>query len=257
MKLMVCPLFTVITANYNSGEKLAATVESVRQQHADAEHWIIDGASTDGSLPLARRFADERPDAVRLISRPDRGVYDAMNTGIAKAAGRYLYFVGAGDTLHPDVLNRVAKLLPDHDRGFVYGDAMHGDHLYDGPFDRRRLVHRNICHQAAFYGRDIFAILGMYDPRYKAYADWEFNLRCFGDRRIRPQYVSVTVADFEPGGISGRGDDAFRRDRLRILLRNYGPLATAAVLADDLLLHPLRFAKALVGRSAMSAGRAP
>ena len=82
------PTFSIITANYNSGDKLAATIASVRDQDVDAEHLILDGVSTDGSLALARRHAAETPEVLRVTCARDRGIYDAMNHGIQAASLR-------------------------------------------------------------------------------------------------------------------------------------------------------------------------
>lgn len=226
------PTFSVITANYNSGDKLNATAASVREQSTDAEHLILDGASTDGSLALARQLEANSPRTVRVISEPDRGVYDAMNKGVRAAAGRYLYFLGAGDVLRPGVLTAVAAALPSHDRGFIYGDVIMNGHAYDGPFDWRRLGTKNICHQAIFYGNQIFQELGNYDLKYRLLADYDFNLRCFGDRSIRTKYLPIVVADYEPGGISNGGDPVFMADFVGLLRRYYGPSRFARVRWD-------------------------
>ena len=198
------PLFTIITANFRSGAKLRDTLASVRGQASDHEHLIVDGGSTDGSLDIARAAAavDAR---VRVTSEADAGIYDAMNKGVALARGRYILFLGAGDVLLPDVLPRVAAVLPDHDRGFVYGDVSvnPGGATYNGRFSWRQLYYLNVCHQSIFYGRDLFARLGGYDLRFRAYADWDFNLRCFGTRWVRKRYVPITVSVFEVGGVSG------------------------------------------------------
>jgi glycosyltransferase involved in cell wall biosynthesis len=149
-----------------------------------------------------------------------------MNKGIAAASGRYLYFIGAGDVLHPTVLERVASVLPDHDRGVVYGNF----HLPDDPTDYYGEVGKwflllvyNICHQSAFYGRGVFDLLGSYDLRYRLRADYALNIAAFCDNRIEKRYIDLCIADYAADGISSIDEDeAFRRDFPDIFRRSLG-----------------------------------
>jgi glycosyltransferase involved in cell wall biosynthesis len=215
------PLFSIITANLNSGRKLERTVASIIGQPVDYEHLIFDGASSDGSRELGERLA-AASDRIRFSSEPDHGVYAAMNKGIAGAAGRYLYFIGAGDTLKPGSLAAIAPHLPEDQCALVYGNVTAFGRTYDGEFTARKLTAANICHQSAFYGRRVFEICGDFNETYRVFADWEFNMRCFGAEKIRKIHVPVLVADFEPGGISCGRDPEFERDRLRLIRGHLG-----------------------------------
>ena len=124
--------FTIITANYNSGDKLLQTFDSVAGQDLDVEYIVVDGASTDGSREIAQSLKPNGKMFIRVISEPDKGIYEAMNKGVRLAAGRYLYFLGAGDTLLPGVLEEVQRRLPSHDHGFLYGDVIYKGECYDG-----------------------------------------------------------------------------------------------------------------------------
>jgi len=216
------PTFSIITANLNSGEKLAGTAASVLAQSADFEYLIMDGASTDRSIEIARQLAHDHPGKVRLVSKRDHGAYDAMNRGINASRGRYLYFLGAGDVLLAEALADIAAVLPADENRVVYGDVQWGGKRYDGPFSRWKLIKGNICHQAIFYGRGVFERLGLYSLRYRARADWEFNMRCFGPRGVRCQYTPVVVAVFEEGGFSSLGDSAFTQDKDAMIRTHLG-----------------------------------
>jgi len=213
------PLFSIVTPNFNSGEKLIRTVESLDRQAVAYEHLVMDGQSTDGSLELSASLAASRP-RMHIHSEPDKGPYDGMNKGIRVATGRYLYFIGAGDTLLPGVLKEVERRLPADDLGFVYGDVIYKASRYDGAFDRLKLSRQNICHQSIFYGGEVFRLCGEYSLLYPCAADWEMNLRCFANRSIAKDYIDLVVANFEEGGISQFGDEHFDRDHLR-LVRQY------------------------------------
>ncbi|HEV2355327.1 MAG TPA: hypothetical protein VGR89_13850 [Puia sp.] len=98
----------------------------------------------------------------------------------------------------------------------MYGDVTSPSFkgLYDGQFDFRKLLSRNISHQAIFYNRTIFERIGVYNLRYRMHADWDLNLRCFADPAVHPKYVRVTVARFGAGGVSAGHDELFLRERL-------------------------------------------
>lgn len=221
---MTRPTFSIILANFRSGPKLRQTAESILgDPFADLELLIIDAASTDESLRDAVELLQANRDRIRLVSQKDAGIYDAMNNGVGIARGRYVFFIGAGDLLKPGVLATIAAELPPGDAGLVYGDVIRDGRRYDGPFDRQKLTDRNVCHQAIFYGRELFRRHGEYRLEYRYLADWEFNLRLWGDRAVRPKWVDVVVADYEGGGVSDANyDSAFNSSKERLILRHFG-----------------------------------
>jgi glycosyltransferase involved in cell wall biosynthesis len=217
-------LLSIITASLNSGLKLKETYASIASQQVKFEYIIMDGGSTDGSKEIGEALAADDP-RVRFFSGPDRGVYDAMNKGVGKANGSYIYFIGAGDTLLPNSLREMLKYLPEELNSLVYGDCIMDGKRERGEMSKTGLAFLNICHQGIFYGREIFKICGVYSTRYRNLADWEFNMRCFGSRRVRVVYTPVVVANFEAGGISAggvMGDDAFRADQPKLIRRHLG-----------------------------------
>jgi len=169
-------LFSVVIPTYNCGRKLAATIKSVLSQpHRLYELIVVDGGSTDDDT---LQVIEEYGGSLKFISEADRGVYDAFNKGVRLSSGKYLYFLGAGDCLREGVLERIAAGLPaGGGPSFVYGCAHLARHglLQRGPFRMRNFTIRNICHQAIFYERSIFDVLGGFDLKYKVYADWAFN----------------------------------------------------------------------------------
>lgn len=205
-------LFSVITPALNAGPKIEKTVNSVLSQNKDLfEFIVLDGGSTDGSLELVERYGDE----ITVVTGRDEGVYDAMNKGVELASGKYLYFLGAGDSLRTNILARIEGLMPRDELAFVYGNVYMIDRgvIYDGEFDRAKLRKRNICHQAVFYGRGIFDAVGRYEPRFHVLADHALNLKCFFNHRIQKTYLAYVIANFEGGGISfNERDEKFARE---------------------------------------------
>ena len=115
------PLISVITVTYNAAKELPATLESLAAQtFSDFEHLIIDGASSDDTLAIARKMSPK----ARIVSEPDKGLYDAMNKGLRTAKGDYILFLNAGDAFHaPDSLQAYADAAgPDVD--IIYGDTI-------------------------------------------------------------------------------------------------------------------------------------
>lgn len=96
--------FTVVTPCLNAAALLPETLRSIETQNADVQHIVVDGGSTDGTLELLRGRA------VEVISEPDRGMYDALGKGLRRAAGAWITYLNAGDTLEPGAMATVAAL---------------------------------------------------------------------------------------------------------------------------------------------------
>jgi glycosyltransferase involved in cell wall biosynthesis len=238
------PLISVITPTFNSGAKIAATVASVLSQEKGLyEFVIIDGGSTDGTLAHLRAQGP----ALRCLSEPDEGIYDAMNKGIRLTSGKFLYFLGAGDRLLPGVLEAVAaeiRKLPCQGKTsratLLYGNVDWSSYSrpYDGRFNRFKLLRRNICHQAIFYQRSVFERLGFYKTKYRLLADWEFNIRCFNDQGVHKRYIPLRIADYEGRGKSTTPDLAFYAELPRLIREQYGVGIALLIHLEFLLSHP-------------------
>lgn len=213
-------LFSIITPTYNCREKIAKTAESVlSQSDEDLEYLIIDGSSTDGTKDWISGLKDPR---VRVLSEHDLGIYDAMNKGIKLAEGNYILFLGAGDTLYPDVFKKIRASILSSSPGLIYGDVFWANRMYDGPFSKEKLALQNICHQAIFYHRKTFDLLGSFNLKFKLLADWEMNMRCFGDDRIEIAYVPIAVSVYEDGGASDHKDMCFESEKGKLIREYFG-----------------------------------
>ena len=217
------PLFSIIIPTFNAGEALRHSLDSVlAQTGADYEILVVDGASTDETIALLSSHGD----GVAWSSEPDNGVYDAMNKGIARATGEWLYFLGAGDLLRPDVLRAIAPRARQlNGAALIYGDVWlcDQDQRFGGAFPPARLRSWNPSHQAIFYQRAVFEKLGVYDLQYRTAADYAFNLACWGDDEIVKQYVPLVIADYAGGGLSvTQPDAAFERAKLRLIYQHLG-----------------------------------
>ena len=202
------PLFSIILPTYNSASSLQVTLDSLfMQTYTNFEIILMDGGSKDGTLAIAESYHDAR---IKIYSEPDKGVYDAMNKGMQKANGDWLYFIGSDDYLYKnDVLQSIAQKLPTSNSDVFYGNVLiKGDtgwakdgEVYQGKFSFQKLLQSNICHQSMFYRRSFIEQQHLcYDLNYPVSADWDFNIRC--RERTHFTYVSDVVAVFNAGGIS-------------------------------------------------------
>lgn len=234
------PKVSVVTVTRNSAEHMAGCLDSVAaQQGADYEHWVVDGASTDGTVEILRGRNDER---LHWTSEPDRGIYDAMAKAVGLAKGRWIYFLGADDRLRPGILREMESRLKD-DNTLYYGDVWMKKRRirYAGKFGGWKLALKNICQQAIFYPRAAFEAHA-FDEQYRIQADWVLNMACWKDPRFRFEHVPAVVADYDDcGGVSSvRRDLAIERDYVE-LLKRYFPRKISWPLAAA--THGWRFIK--------------
>lgn len=215
---MTAPMFSIIVPTLNVAATLHACLDSVvRQTFSDFELILVDGGSTDGTSDIANSIAPEFGGRLVVHCGPDDGPYDAMNRGVATATGAWLLFLGADDTLYEtETLARVSAFIGDHESGdVVYGDVINCSTgtRRAGVFDLDRLLFEtNMCHQSIFYRRELFAGIGPYNLRYRAWADWDFNIRCFSNPALVARYMDIVVARYnDVSGVSARVDKEFKK----------------------------------------------
>jgi glycosyltransferase involved in cell wall biosynthesis len=178
---------SIITASLNRKEFIRAAIESVlAQSYPDFEHWIIDGGSTDGTLAFLKQYPQ-----LKVLSEPDRGVYDAWNKGIERASGDVVGFLNTDDQYMPGTFWLVNEAL-DQSPALVFSG---GSEIYQRTssgvdvemhryVDPRR-YHLSVANvtlglpniNARFFRRSVFEIIGVFNAEYKLSADREFLLR--------------------------------------------------------------------------------
>lgn len=200
------PEFSIITVCFNEAQRIELTCQSIVNQTFQEFEWIvIDGGSTDGTLDILKRYA---PRMTYFASEPDRGIYHAMNKGIAQAHGEYLLFLNGGDYLHePETLAKVFAHEHPLEKDIYYGDLMLER---DGVSERYAIdfsnpyatfAKRTFPHQATFIKRELFETYGTHDESFKISADLEFFLRVFVSNPKRKQhrigYLPFVVSVYE------------------------------------------------------------
>lgn len=225
------PLFAIITPTYMAAHTIERTLDSVdSQSFTDYEHIVVDGAGGDATLELVGSRPNPRR---RVMSEPDRGLYDAMNKGIGATTGRYLIFLNAGDKFHgPDTLERIARAIADNDSlGIVYGQTVIVDDEGGNPRPRHLTAPDTltlksfadgmlVCHQAFVALR---RIAGFYDLRYRFSADYEWCVRCLQHSR---RNIGLThgepLVDYLDGGLTTKNRFRSLRERFAIMSYYYG-----------------------------------
>lgn len=204
---------SIITAVYNREATIAQAISSVQSQtHGDVEHLIIDGASKDGTLAAIEAAHHER---MRLVSEPDKGIYDALNKGIALATGDVVGLMHSDDFFaHDEVLTKVAAAFGRADVLAVYGDldyVMAEDetrvarHWRSGTYSPKKLRRGWMPpHPTLFLRREVFERQGLYDLTFRIAADYEAILRYFSREDLRPVYIPEVLVKMRLGGASNR-----------------------------------------------------
>jgi len=179
---------SIITASLNRKEFIGAAIESVlAQNYPDFEHWIIDGGSSDGTLEFLKRYPH-----LKVLSEPDRGVYDAWNKGIDRAKGDLISILNSDDVYAPGAFHSCKKIVaaspsvPVVSGGCqIFRMGSRGSeiemHRYQDP-KRYRLSLRNATVglpiiNSRFFRRSLFDKLGRFDLAYAVASDREFLIR--------------------------------------------------------------------------------
>jgi glycosyltransferase involved in cell wall biosynthesis len=246
--------FSVITSTFNAGQSLAVTGRSLRAQSYRNFEWIIvDGASTDDTVAVARSLGDL---ISVLISEPDSGIYSAWNKALPVITGDWVLFLGAGDELYGNAtLGEVSTLLSSmaQNVSVAYGSVMEVDQYtgqelrlrdetwqgLDGPWVAGRPTLPS--HQGAFHRATLFSDGFRFDDRCKISSDNEILLREF--LKGHGAKLQLTVARFRVGGLSYT-----RTNRLRMIAESVyinlkvgiffrRPFYQIAVLGSNLIKH--------------------
>ena len=204
-------LISIITVAYNNKNGLKETIKSViNQTYRNFEFVIIDGGSNDGSKELLESYSSQID---FWVSEPDKGIYNAMNKGIRKASGEYLIFMNSGDRFSAnDILEKIIPHFNNED--IVYGNAYYElenrkkyEYKIPSKITIGSLLKEPICHQSAFFRKELFEKYGMYDENNKIASDWTFMMDIFVHHNISQKYINEFISIFEKTGISSTNNN--------------------------------------------------
>jgi glycosyltransferase involved in cell wall biosynthesis len=199
------PLVSIITVTYNAEQYLEKTIQSVLSQaYNNVEYIIIDGGSVDGTLDIIQKYESKID---YWISEEDKGIYDAMNKGIAFSSGEIIGLLNAGDTYLPNALSLLAeKYIPSDSLSIYYGDIYltytDTNITIKSPANIDKLKYSmTICHQAMFITKGTYLNHGLYNLNYKFASDYAYILSLFLIG-AKFHYLDGVVAYFQTGGVS-------------------------------------------------------
>ena len=208
---------SLITVCYNSAETIEKTIISVASQtYENIEYIIIDGNSKDNTIELVKKH-----DAVitKWISEPDKGLYDAMNKGIALATGDVVGILNSDDTFCTStVLEELAAFHTTHVIDASVGNIV--QHKEEGKIVRlysskywspeKLKIGFMPPHPSIFFKKELFDKFGNYDLGFKIGADYELITRFFLKNKITWKYSGITTTAMLVGGLSSSGSSSYQ-----------------------------------------------
>jgi glycosyltransferase involved in cell wall biosynthesis len=208
------PLISVITVSFNAVEFIEQTINSVLSQtYFHIEYIIIDGASTDGTTEVIRKYESR---LAYWHSRPDRGLAHAFNLGLSHAHGAWILFLNADDFFLDSTVveTMIPFLTSNRSYDVIYGQAIYmtqSKNPRPAPF--RKIIGEpwswqkfrwtdTIPHPASFNNQRYFAMKGWFDESYRVIVDYELYLR--GGKELRARFFPVPLIGIREGGLSGK-----------------------------------------------------
>lgn len=224
--------FSIITVTYNASRWLERTIQSVlSQSYEDIEYIIIDGNSSDGTQDIIRKYESR---IANWISEPDQGLYDAMNKGLERATGDYVWFINAGDEIHStSTLSQLVSELDGKSPDILYGETEIID-INGNSLGMRRLrapeklnwrrfrMGMLVCHQSFIVRRDMAPT---YDLAYHYSSDYDWCIRCLR-ASSSIENTHRTLSRFLETGMSTENRKDSLKERYRIMCKYYGKFPT-------------------------------
>jgi glycosyltransferase involved in cell wall biosynthesis len=220
------PKLSVITIVYNNVAAIERTMLSVlNQTYKNIEYILIDGASTDGTIDVINKYKDK---LAVFVSAPDKGIYDAMNKGLALATGDYVLFMNSGDEIYsPETVAAVFASAISGD--IYYGETEMFDENWKSLGQRRHRAPEhfnwhsfkfgmNVSHQAIYIKR---SLTQPFDLKYKYSSDIDWILKST-KKSSSIVNTHLYVAKYLVGGISKKKHLASLKERFKILSHYYG-----------------------------------
>ncbi len=226
------PLVTVITVEKDvvkSGRKdtFQQCIESVHNQHyPNIEHLIIDGESKDGTLNMLVQYG--KLGWIKFISKPDMGMYEAMNRGITYAKGKYIVFLNSDDYFHnPNAIWESVYSLENSQADFSFASNRiagknDSDLVLRKPEIGSFIVQMPFCHQTMFAKKEMLLGIGMFNEKYKSAADYDIVLRAIlaGYKYVE---VETDIVTYRRGGVSESNQHRSDLEKKEIYQQLYYP----------------------------------
>lgn len=211
---------SIITSCFNRKATIAQAIESVLvQDYPDIEYIVVDGASTDGSLEIIRKY---RSRIAKIISEPDKGMYEAINKGVRSATGDIIGLLHSDDFLFaPNTISHLTAEFEKTNADFVYGNGLYVDfndtdkvirNWIGGNYSKWKVRHGWLpLHPTCYIRKECFKRYGLYDESYKIAADSDFLVRYLYEADLKVTYLNEYIVRMRMGGLS---TDSRRRKQM-------------------------------------------
>jgi glycosyltransferase involved in cell wall biosynthesis len=208
---------SIITVCYNSANTIEKTIQSLKDQYySDIEYIVVDGNSSDGTLKI---ILEHQEIISSYVSESDKGLYDAMNKGIAMATGDLIGILNADDSFHHNtVLEEIAAFHKNSSIEASVGNII--QHDKNGKIKRvysaknwnpeKLKIGFMPAHPAIFFKRSLFDKYGFYHLDFTIGADYELITRFFLKNRISWEYSGITTTSMLVGGLSSSGMSSYK-----------------------------------------------
>jgi len=233
---------SIITVCFNSASTIRDTIESVlSQDYGDIEYIVVDGGSRDGTQAIVESYGDR---ISRFVSEPDKGLYDAMNKGVAMATGAVVGILNSDDFYESTTsLSSVAKAFERRPES----DAVFGDVVFVNPTDLHKVTRFYRAnrfapwklrfgwmppHPATFIRKSAYNVVGQYSLKYRISADYEFFVRLFKVHALKYSYINQVLVRMRSGGASTAG----LRSSLKLNLEIVNACRTNGLYTNILML---------------------
>jgi glycosyltransferase involved in cell wall biosynthesis len=204
---------SLITVTYNAEEFIDQCIQSVLSQtYNDIEYIIVDGGSTDSTMTIIEKY---KASITKIISEPDKGIYDAMNKGIALATGDIIGILNSDDFFpENNIIETVADAFGGGIAQIVYGNLWYILPTFPNKIIRKwksQPYKKNLfqwgwmpAHTTFFAKRDLFAKYGNYNIGFKTAADYELMLRFIHKFELEAVHINKVLVIMRTGGVSNR-----------------------------------------------------
>ena len=227
---------SIVTPTFNSAETIRDTFKSILcQTYQDYEVLLQDAGSKDGTVEIAREFEPFFEGRLKIVSAPDKGLYDGFNKGVQRATGDVVGVLNSDDFYSSDsVLETIAKTFMQHPEiEAVYADLHYVDpsdlskpvRFYSSKKFSRQMMKRGFmpAHPTFYARRQCYVKYGDFDLNFKVAADFEHLLRLIYVNRIKTFYVEQDWVTMRTGGASTSGLRShfqILEDHLRAFIKN-------------------------------------
>lgn len=219
---------SIITSCFNREATIRGCIESVLEQdYPDIEYIVVDGASTDNSLAIINEYKDS---IAKIISEPDKGMYEGINKGLRAATGDIVGLVHSDDFLYAkDTISHIVERFKSSGADFLYGNGLFVNsqntnkvvrNWIGGDYRLWKVKHGWLpLHPTCYIRRDAIEKRGYYNETYKIAADSDFLFRYLLVGDLSVTYLDEYIVRMRMGGMST--DSAKRKQMWKEDIRMY------------------------------------